>query len=59
MDNKKNSSKQQDYRVGQRDLSRMKDWELYGFPNEKEYGMWLDFNAKGDDTYDNFKENNL
>jgi hypothetical protein len=45
------------YQIGRKDLSKVPDWKLYGFKNEKEYGMWLDFNSKGDDTYDNFKEN--
>lgn len=47
------------YRIGQRDLSGMSDWELHGFQNANEYGQYLDFNSKGDDSYENFKENNL
>lgn len=47
------------YRIGQKDLSNVPDWELHGFRSANEYGQYLDFNSKGEDLYENFRENSL
>lgn len=43
------------YRIGQRDLSGMSDWELHGFLSANEYGQYLDFNSNSDDPLDGLR----